>query len=66
MVKNWLKQVFNILKMNLDGISWDEVELLGEEFWIIDFGVIVLGVDGSRLNLIYYRDRFFYCGDFLV
>ncbi|KAF3549020.1 hypothetical protein DY000_02001755 [Brassica cretica] len=66
MVKNRLKQVFNILKMNSDGTSWDEVESLGEESWITDLGVTVPGVDGSRPNSIYYRDRSLYCGDLSV
>ncbi|KAH0932598.1 hypothetical protein HID58_009715, partial [Brassica napus] len=65
-VKNRLKQVFNILKMNSDGTSWDEVESLGEESWITDLGVTVPGVDGSRPNSIYYRDRSLYCGDLSV
>ncbi|KAF8105257.1 hypothetical protein N665_0161s0054 [Sinapis alba] len=66
MVKNRLNQVFNILKMNSDGTSWDEVESLGEESWITDLGVTVPGVDGTRPNSIYYRDRSLYCGDLSI
>ena len=42
------------------------MESLGEESWITDLGVNVPGVDGSRRNSIYYRDRSLYCGDLSV
>ncbi|CAH8358650.1 unnamed protein product [Eruca vesicaria subsp. sativa] len=67
MVTNRLKQVFNILKMNSDGTSWDEVESLEGEAWITDLGVTVPAVDGTtRPDSIYYRDGSLYCGDLSI
>ncbi|KAJ4907189.1 putative F-box protein [Raphanus sativus] len=63
MVNNQLNQVFNILKMNSEGTSWDEVESLEGEAWITDLGVTVPAVDGTVPNSIYYRYKSIYRGD---
>lgn len=67
MVKNWLNKILKIFKSDLEGISWDIVELLEGEVWIMDLGVIVLVVNGIKLNYIYYsKDKYVYWGDVLI
>ncbi|KAG2308911.1 hypothetical protein Bca52824_028659 [Brassica carinata] len=64
MVKNRLNKILKILKMDSEGTSWDTAETLEGEAWIMDLGVTVPAVNGTKPNYIYYsKDKYVYWGD---
>ncbi|CAN7137522.1 unnamed protein product [Brassica rapa subsp. narinosa] len=64
MVKNRLNKILKIFKSDSEGTSWDTVESLEGEAWIMDLGVTVPAVNGTKPNYIYYsKDKYVYWGD---
>ncbi|KAJ4903487.1 putative F-box protein [Raphanus sativus] len=64
MVKNRLNKILKILKMDSGRTSWDTVESLEGEAWIMDLGVTIPAVNGINPNSIYYsKDKYAYWGE---
>ncbi|CDY37746.1 BnaA04g19220D [Brassica napus] len=64
MVKNRLNKILKIFKSDSEGTSWDTAESLEGEAWIMDLGVTVPAVNGTKPNYIYYsKDKYVYWGD---